>query len=249
MRHLALLILSALLLRADIAVVTRASITDDTGNSTLTTAAVNSTGADTIVVAVEWGPTGTATVADVPNGAYTACTGGTATASGVLQMFYKQAATSSASHTVTATFDGSRTFRRMMVWFLSGGHASSLIDAGCLSNTGTNTSPATTSSLTQSGLGGMIIAAVSNNDGIDCTFTANNVFTLAFGSAGTLGGTATHDTNAIEKLNTTGAQTPSVGFSASGAIGDWRMVAVALKPASGGGGGGPTFVRRRPVIQ
>lgn len=245
MKYITVLIFSALVVKADIAIVGRASATDNTASGSIGVTGFDTTGANAMFVAVEWGGSGTATVADTTNGAYTACTTGTASANGVLSTYYFQNAATSASLTVTATLDSSRSFRRIMVWALSGGHTTALIDAGCNAATGT-TSPATTASLTPSSAGGIIIAPVSDNDGINCTFTANNSFTVAFGANGTLGGVTTFDTNAIEKLNSTGAQTPSVGLSAVG--GDWRMVAVALKPATVSGGGS-TAVRRRPVIQ
>lgn len=227
-------ILSALSLSADIAVVARASATADGSSTTLATPSTNSIGTDTIFVAVQWAGSDTVTVSDSASGALTACTGGTSVNGGSMATFYKQAATGASNSVVTATFAFAQDFRRIMVWYLSGGHASAVIDAGCVNNSG-SASPGTTSALTPSSAGGIIIGAVSNNDGLTTTFTANNGFSLSFGANGTLNGTATFDTNAIEKLNSTGAQTPSVGMSATG--GSWRMVSVALKPASVGGGG------------
>lgn len=200
---------------------------NDSSVTTVASNAMNCTGANLMVAAVQINGNVTITVADNVNaGNYTSC--GRAVANGALEMFYKPSA-SSAAITVTATMNSATQFNRIMTWCASNANASPADDTPI---TGTpTTSPVTASvpgaTITQSAAGGAIIAAATNDDGSTATFTANNSFTLLYGANGVIQGTTTHDSNMMKLLNSTGAQTPSMSMTALG--GQARIVACAFK--------------------
>jgi hypothetical protein len=216
---------------SNVAITTTSGNANDASSTSLISASANATGANTIVIACQSSSnnTVTTTITDSSSNTWTQFTGGESENVGTLRMYYAKGATVSGTHTVTCTFGSASTFRRIMVWYLSGASATAPDDGITQHNEITAGDPitATTASLTPSAAGGIIIFAGSNNDGSTCVFSANNGFSLSFGTSGTLNGVATKDTDGMTLLNSTGAQTPSMGMTAGG--GRVRVIAVGIK--------------------
>jgi hypothetical protein len=221
---------------AAMSIVARVGDTADGGDTTLAAPAFDSTHVNLIVVAVVAQP-----ILFVKDNIDSSApyTGGTVIGS-ELQIFYRFIAPGAGipGTVVTCSYNGTVTFRRIMVWALSNALVGPVIDGTPVGATGADTGTTATAAITCASGNGAILAAVCNHGGTT-VWTASNGFSLSFGAGGTLNGNTRHDANGIEKLAATGSQTPQLTYTAGST---WSMSAIAFA------GGGLTITGYAPVV-
>lgn len=205
---------------------------DGGGNSGFTSGAINTTGADLIVIvgsvynATAYTVTGHLT--DSASNVYTKLTQQDSTNRGIA-IFYKVSPATSASHTFTVTQAGEWAFPAIAVTAWSGAYTSGApIDQQNGANTGSAASLAT-GSVTPSQDNELVVAGWSSGATTSHSVSGYTISDQTFNTGSVAGG------QAYLVQTTAGATNPSIAF---GSTVEGAVAVATFKAAAGGGGGG-----------
>lgn len=202
------------------------------GNNVLskTTAAVDTTGADLIVVAITTN-SGTPTLSDSKSNTYTLVSGYPHVNAGdSLYLYYKENPTVGAGHTITITASTGGSFVTIQAGAWSGNAASSSVDQATFA-TGSSSAP-NSGNVTTTQAAELIIGAFTLATGSNITWAdaGSNVVISQSGDGGS-GGVAALTARIV---SATGSYAASAGTG--GVSGAWVAGVVTFKGTAGGGG-------------